>query len=109
MTDDERRQWLASLRPGGRVAVRPYGQERYRHGCTLISRWPPFDWRPGEPYWDIAPDYVDDDVDDIESMLWPESELEPLPYPGMTGVVFVGPPLSVLPGAGGDGPGAGSR
>jgi hypothetical protein len=91
MTDDERRGWLAGLRPGDRIAIRPYGQEDYRQGGTLGRRHRPYDWRPDEPFWDVAPDPGEHLPDILEMHVW-ESELEPLPYPGMTGLAYVGPP-----------------
>lgn len=91
MTEDERRDWLAGLRPGDRVSIKPFGNDDYRQGATLGRRQPPYDWRPDEPRWDLALDFLEQWPDDNLWMCRPESELEPLPFPGMEGVAYVGP------------------
>jgi hypothetical protein len=88
MTDDERREWLAGLRPYDRAAV-PSATGRYLRGCTLLECREPWDWRPDDPIWDVTLDATDFEEERYHFL--GESRLQPLPYPGMTGNVIVEP------------------
>jgi hypothetical protein len=88
MTDDERRKWLAGLRPYDRVAV-PSATGRYLRGCTLLQRREPWAWRPDDPIWDVTLDATDFEEERYHFLY--ESRLQPPPYPGMTGNIIVGP------------------
>jgi hypothetical protein len=88
MTDDERRAWLAGLRPYDRAAIRS-ASGRYLRGCSVLQRRKPWDWRPEDPIWELT---LDATSFDEERYFWVyESELQPPPYPGMTGNIIVGP------------------
>jgi hypothetical protein len=82
MTDDERREWLASLRPGDRVAFDL--SMGWLRGCWLEQ------WRPGwglanERAWQVCPDSIEHD----EPSIWVgESTLRPLPYPEWAGILI---------------------
>jgi len=61
-------------------------------GCTLHERREPYHWAPDTWRW-----LVTVDAHDVEerTLQVEESRLIPLPYPGMTGVAYVGPPKRV--------------
>jgi len=86
MTDDERREWLASLRPGDRVAF-DVGLGWLR-GCTLHD---PLPWCTGDPEnhaWFVYADSID--PDEPPSVV-PESAMQPLPYPEWAGILIERP------------------
>jgi hypothetical protein len=90
MTDDERRKWLAGLRPFDRAAIKKWS-DRYRHGCTLLERYKPYPKRPDGRSWVILLDAIEYEEERYTTVY--ESELEPLPFPDMKGDLLVGPPL----------------
>jgi hypothetical protein len=91
MTGDERREWLAGLRPGDRVAF-TWGLFSVR-GCYLMARMKrPYPFAPDDPLWDVSAD-ADVEIGVEEQVrLVRESRLVPLPFPGMTGFASVAAP-----------------
>jgi hypothetical protein len=90
MTDDERREWLAGLRPGDRVAY-TRGPLSIR-GCELLVREKrPYPFAPDDPLWTVCADADAEDGFEAQMQLVGESQLVPLPHPGMTGTAYVGP------------------
>ncbi|HYW24308.1 MAG TPA: hypothetical protein VE953_09080 [Terriglobales bacterium] len=93
MTDDERRRWLAGLRPGDRVAF-TRGPLSIR-GCELLVREKrPYPFAPDDPLWTVGADADAEDGIEEQLTLIQESRLVPLPYPGMTGTAYVGPSMA---------------
>jgi hypothetical protein len=89
MTDEERRDWLARLRPYDRAGFTTVGSH-YLHACTLLERQEPYDWAPGEWRWLVdadAHEYYDGLRQQVD-----ESCLFPLPDPSTTGLVDLNPP-----------------
>jgi len=94
MTDEERRDWLARLRPYDRVAYTVVGSH-YLHACTLLERREPYDWAPGKWRWLVDRDaysYFEELRLQVD-----ESCLVPLPDPGTTGLVDIGSPEPARP------------
>jgi hypothetical protein len=87
MTDDERRKWLAGLRLYDRAAI-PSAGGRYLRGCHVLGRRDA-NWCPEDPIWDVDLDATG--FDDERRTFVHESELQPPPYPGMTGNIIVEP------------------
>jgi hypothetical protein len=73
--------WRAALRPGVRAVIQPYRELR---ACTVeaaASAW----WVEDEPMWAITYDHEPWDTLPPVQRIARAYELEPLPYPGMTG------------------------
>ena len=83
MTDDERREWLASLRPGDRVAFD--SSMGWLRGCWLEHRLSWYGSRPDEGGWQVCPDSIEHDEPSIHVG---ESALRPLPYPEWAGILI---------------------
>jgi hypothetical protein len=83
MTDDERREWLASLRFGDRVAF-DLGLGWLR-GCTLHSRTPGYSVCPENHTWFVYADSIE--PDEPPSVVH-EAAMQPLPYPEWAGILI---------------------
>ena len=88
MTEDERREWLAGLRPGGRVAF--WWAIGTLCGCTLGERrgYP----EPGRGWWGVLEDPIEPCGEQEWSTKFESGDLFPLPYPGTVGLFRSDPP-----------------
>jgi hypothetical protein len=83
MTDDERREWLANLRPGDRVAFDL--RLGWLRGCILERRLEACTDRPEDRRWLAWPDSIEDDEPAIR--VW-EASMRPLPYSEWAGILI---------------------
>src|SRR5439155_25609124 len=94
MTEDELREWRKNLQLGDRVGFRMFDWMR----AGTLAREVACLREPGERYWEL---FLDADPErELEEVLnlAPDTILEPLPSPDMTGQIHVGWPGESTPG-----------